>query len=72
MVVPTIALIDETPTPFRQRFRGKYKIVTHASQDIAERNVFVLTQERVLERDVFDIVEFVVMDEFYKLTPRTR
>jgi len=69
VVVPTIALIDETRRRLGQRFRGKYKIVTHASQEIAERNVFVLTQERVLERDVLDIVEFVVIDEFYKLTP---
>jgi len=69
VVVPTIALIDETRRRLGQRFRGRYKIVTHASQEIAERNVFVLTQERVLERDVLDIVEFVVIDEFYKLTP---
>jgi len=69
VVVPTIALIDETRRRLGQRFRGKYKIVTHASQEIAERNIFVLTQERVLEREVLDIVEFVVIDEFYKLTP---
>lgn len=69
VVVPTIALIDETRRRLGQRFRGKYKIVTHASQEIAARNIFVLTQERVLERDVLDMVEFVVIDEFYKLTP---
>ena len=69
VVVPTIALIDETRRRLGQRFRGKYKIVTHASQEIAARNIFVLTQERVLERDVLDLVEFVVIDEFYKLKP---
>jgi len=72
VVVPTIALIDETRRRLGQRFRGKYKIVTHASQEIAERNIFVLTQERVLERDVLGLVEFVVIDEFYKLKPERK
>jgi hypothetical protein len=69
IVVPTIALIDETRRRLSQRFKGKYKVVTHASQAIADKNLFVLTQERVLERDVIDRAEFVVIDEFYKLSP---
>jgi hypothetical protein len=69
IVVPTIALIDETRRRLGQRFKHSYKIVTHVSQEIADRNIFVLTQERVLERNVLDLVEFVVIDEFYKLTP---
>jgi DEAD/DEAH box helicase/Helicase conserved C-terminal domain len=69
IVVPTIALIDETRRRLSQRFAGKYKIVTHTSQGIADRNLFVLTQERVLERDIIDKVELVVIDEFYKLSP---
>ncbi|PYX12460.1 MAG: helicase [Acidobacteria bacterium] len=69
IVVPTIALIDETRRRLSQRFRGKYKIITHISQQLAERNLFVLTQERVLEREILDKAEFVVIDEFYKLTP---
>lgn len=69
IVVPTIALIDETRRRLSQRFKDKYKIITHASQELADRNLFVLTQERVLERQVIDNSEFVVIDEFYKLTP---
>lgn len=69
IVVPTIALIDETRRRLSQRFRGKYKIITHGSQELAERNLFVLTQERVLEREIIDKVDFVVIDEFYKLAP---
>jgi hypothetical protein len=69
IVVPTIALIDETRRRLSQRFGRQYKIITHASQEIAKRNLFVLTQERVLERDIIDKVEFVVIDEFYKLSP---
>jgi len=69
IVVPTIALIDETRRRLSERFRGQFKIITHTSQSIAENNLFVLTQERVLEREVIDLVELVVIDEFYKLSP---
>ena len=53
IVVPTIALMDETRRRLSQRFRGQFKIITHTSQTLSDRNVFVLTQERVLEREVF-------------------
>jgi len=69
IVVPTIALIDETRRRLSQRFKGLYKVVTHTSQAPADRNLFVLTQERVLEREVIERAEFVVIDEFYKLSP---
>lgn len=69
IVVPTIALIDETRRRLSQRFGNTYKIITHASQESGSRNLFVLTQERVLERDVINAVELVVIDEFYKLSP---
>jgi DEAD/DEAH box helicase/Helicase conserved C-terminal domain len=69
IVVPTIALIDETRRRLAQRFRNKYKIITHGSQGLAARNIFVLTQERVLEREIIKHSEFVVIDEFYKLAP---
>lgn len=69
IVVPTIALIDETRRRLSARFGRRFKIITHASQELSNKNIFVLTQERVLERDVIDSVEFVVIDEFYKLSP---
>jgi hypothetical protein len=71
IVVPTLALIDET----RRRLsslRQHYKIITHGFQEPAERNVFVLTQERVLESRHLDRVDFFVIDEFYKLNPTGR
>lgn len=69
IIVPTIALIDET----RRRFLGKFgescKVITHPSQSAASEvcNLYVLTQERVLDRDDLDDVDFFVVDEFYKL-----
>lgn len=66
IVLPTIALIDETRKRF-SKFRDRYKIITHSSQAISEKNIFVLTQERVMEiiKDVD--VDFFVIDEFYKI-----
>jgi hypothetical protein len=68
IVVPTIALIDET----RRRlstFRNNFKIITHRAQKPAESNLFILTQERAIERDDFPKLDLLVVDEFYKLDP---
>lgn len=68
IVVPTIALIDETRRRL-SRFRSDYKIITHSFQQPGERNVYIMTQERVLEAKMLDHVDFFVIDEFYKLSP---
>jgi hypothetical protein len=70
IVVPTIALMDET----RRRLArlggpGGYKVITHASQSLADRNLFVMTQERLLEYGRLPDVDFFVIDELYKLDP---
>lgn len=68
IVLPTIALIDETRKRL-SKFKESYKIITHSSQKPADRNIFVLTQERVMEV-INDIkIEFFVIDEFYKIQP---
>lgn len=68
IVVPTIALIDELKRKLFN-YKDRYKIVTQVSQEASERNVFILTQERVLEYGGFDSVDFFIIDEFYKLAP---
>lgn len=71
VVVPTIALTDETRRRLA-RFSATHKVVTHASQSAAEGGrgtIFVLTQERVIEREDLDQTDFFVIDEFYKLDP---
>jgi hypothetical protein len=70
LVVPTIALIDETRKRL-SRFSDVYKIVTHASQpaDSERGTIYVLTQERVIERGDLDHLDLFVIDEFYKLDP---
>ena len=67
VVVPTLALLDETRRRLAQ-FRHNHKIITHTAQALGERNIFVLTQERVIERPSFPPIDFFVIDEFYKLS----
>jgi len=66
VVVPTLALIDETRRRLSQ-FSGRYKIVTHLSQRPADQNIFVLTAERAIAYQHFPKIDFFVIDEFYKL-----
>ena len=66
VIVPTIALIDETRRRL-SRFRDTYKIITHPSQETLESNVFVLTQERAIDRTDIAEIDLLVIDEFYKL-----
>ena len=66
VVVPTLALVDETRRRL-MRFRDQYKIITHLSQEPTDRNIFVHTQERVVENPHIKQIDFFVIDEFYKL-----
>ena len=68
VVVPTIALIDETRRRI-SKLRSPYKIITHPTQSRSSRNIFIFTQERTLDLEDFDDIDFFVIDEFYKLAP---
>jgi len=73
IVVPTLALIDETRRRLLRRFGDRSTIITHPSQRArSDRiSIYVLTQERVLSRDDLNDVDFVVVDEFYKMNLAT-
>lgn len=68
VIVPTIALIDETRRRLVKRFKD-FNLITHPSQEAVSdtTNVYLLTQERVLQRSDLADVEFFVLDEFYKI-----
>lgn len=68
IVVPTIALIDETRRRL-SRYRETHKVITHASQAQAEKNIFVFTQERVVDYPELPALDLFIIDEFYKLNP---
>lgn len=71
LVVPTVALADETRRRLQERFGDTYQIIHHSSQK-SHRDwvVYVLTQERVNERDDIEDIDIFVIDEFYKLAFR--
>jgi hypothetical protein len=66
VVVPTIALIDETRKRL-SRFGNRYKIVTQTSQAPGERNIFLFTAERTIAYRDLPNIDFFVIDEFYKI-----
>lgn len=70
IVVPTLALIDETRRRLA-RFSDRYKINTFPGQEVAPKTLFIMTQERLLDVDPFPTVNLFIIDEFYKLDSET-
>ncbi|BDL41827.1 DEAD/DEAH box helicase [Methylorubrum sp. GM97] len=71
MILPTIALIDEARRRLSRTFRGKYRLITTVTEhyDEAQPTIFILTQERFLQREDNLRIGFLFVDEFYKLDP---
>ena len=68
IVVPTIALIDETRRRIQQKFSHEFQIIHHGSQFKRKKKViYILTQERVNEREDLRNIDLFIIDEFYKL-----
>lgn len=71
MIVPTIALIDEARRRLQDNFGNEYEILTstHDEYDASHPSIFVLTQERFLQRKDIENIDLLFIDEFYKLDP---
>ncbi|MCO6162333.1 DEAD/DEAH box helicase [Flavobacterium sp. NRK F7] len=67
IIVPTIALTDETRRRLYKKFASEYKIITTTEVELAEKNIFIFPQERAINYlnkvESFDIM---IIDEFYK------
>jgi len=66
VIVPTIALIDETRRRLI-RFSQNFKIITQVSQQPEKKNIFIFTAERVTSCENLPHIDFFVIDEFYKI-----
>ena len=67
ILVPTIALTDETRRRLNRKFSSQYKIVTTADVELGERNILIFPQERALSYcDKLERLDLLVVDEFYK------
>jgi len=67
IIVPTIALMDETRRRISAKFSNFYKIITSAEQSLDEANILIFPQERAPSYfDKLKSIDLLVIDEFYK------
>lgn len=67
IVVPTVALTDETRRRIRKRFAREYKIITTVDEELGDRNILIFPQERVFGYlGKLPELDLLIIDEFYK------
>ena len=67
ILVPTIALADETRRRLQRKFGESYKIITAPDQSLEEKNILIFPQERAIGYvNALESIDILVVDEFYK------
>jgi hypothetical protein len=67
IIVPTIALMDETRRRIQRKFGSAYKVVTSPDQALEGKTILIFPQERALGYvDKVGSIDLLVVDEFYK------
>jgi hypothetical protein len=67
ILVPTIALADETRRRLQRKFGSRYKIITTSDQELDEANILVFPQERAIGyAQILKNLDILIVDEFYK------
>lgn len=71
IIQPTLALLDETRRKLK-KYNENYKLIVRTSQEssIEKGNIYLFTAERVNEYEEFIDVDFIIVDEFYKLSSK--
>lgn len=71
IIVPTIALMDETRRRLHKKFSDSYKIITTSDVEPSENNIFIFPQERAFSY-VEKIIglDILIIDEFYKASSK--
>lgn len=67
IIQPTLALINETRINLK-KFSKNYNVIVNTSQEMGNKNIFILTAERVLEFENMPNIDYCILDEFYKLS----
>lgn len=71
IIVPTIALTDETRRRIHKKFSHEYKIITTADVELSERNIFIFPQERAISYvKLIAELDILIVDEFYKASKK--
>ncbi len=67
IIVPTIALTDETRRRLYKKFASEYKIITTTEVEVSDKNIFIFPQERAINYlDKVEYFDIMIIDEFYK------
>lgn len=68
IIVPTLALADETRRRLGRKFGAEYRIVTSIENDVPDASaIYIFPQERALSyADRIGQIDLLVVDEFYK------
>jgi hypothetical protein len=67
IIVPTIALTDETRRRLYKKFAREYKIITTPEVELETKNIFIFPQERAVSYiEKIDNIDILIIDEFYK------
>ena len=71
IIVPTIALTDETRRRLYKKFASEYKIITTSDVEPGEKNIFIFPQERAISYlNKIDSFDILIVDEFYKASSK--
>ncbi len=67
IIVPTLALTDETRRRLYKKFADQYKIITTSDVALSDKNIFIFPQERALNYiNIVEQFDIMIIDEFYK------
>lgn len=69
IIQPTLALLDETRRKIK-KYKDRYELIIRTGQEYSTKkgNIFLLTAERVSEYQNLPMIDFLVVDEFYKIS----
>lgn len=69
IIQPTLALLDETRIKML-KYSEEYRLIVRTTQEYDKQgdNIFLLTAERVVEYEDFPTIDFLIIDEFYKIS----
>lgn len=71
IIVPTLALTDETRRRLYRKFAHEYKIITTSEVELSDKNIFIFPQERAMNYiNIVETFDIMIVDEFYKASSK--
>lgn len=71
IIVPTLALTDETRRRLYKKFAHEYKIITTSDVEFSDKNIFIFPQERAMNYiNIVESFDILIVDEFYKASSK--